>query len=124
VQREELERFCRASQVPIRKRPDIWGDLLEPFADTEFTPQYEAVTLSRLHQAGLTGTEIDQIRARVGPLMLACNAFHWDWAHLGLADLLDAVTTDSLPGHLRAGLRVEEIRAELGERPPASTRGR
>jgi hypothetical protein len=115
VQREELERFCRASQIPVRKRPDIWGDLLEPFVDTEFTPDSEAVTLSRLHQAGLTDTEIDQIRAKVRSLMLAYNAFHWDWAHLGLADLLDAVTTDSLPGYLRAGLRIEQFRAELGE---------
>ena len=47
--------------------------------------------------------------------MLAYNAFYWDWAHLGLSDLLDALTTDSLPGYLHAGLHVEEIRAELGE---------
>jgi hypothetical protein len=33
VQNEELEQFCRASQIPVRKRPDIWGDLLEPFVD-------------------------------------------------------------------------------------------
>jgi hypothetical protein len=115
VQREDLERFCRASQIPIRKRPDIWGDLLEPFVDTKLTPEYEAVTLSRLRQAGLTDTGIGQIRAKVGPLMLAYNAIHWDWCHLGLADLLDAVTTDSLPEHLRAGLRVEQTRPELGE---------
>lgn len=66
MQRGQLGRFCRASQIPIRKRPYIWGDLLEPFADTEFTPEYEAFTLSRLHQAGLTDTEIDQIRAKPG----------------------------------------------------------
>lgn len=34
--------------------------------------------------------------------MLAYNAFHWDSAHLGLADLLDAATTTMLPE--RAGL--------------------
>jgi hypothetical protein len=110
MQRQELERFCRATQIPVRKRPDIWGDLLEPFLDTEFTPKHEAVTLSRLRQAGLTDTEIDQIRARVGPLMLAYNSVHWDWCHLGLFDLLDAVTTDSLPEYLRSRLR--EMRRE------------
>lgn len=113
VQREELERFCLASQIPVRKRPDIWGDLLEPFVDTQPAPEYEAVTLSRLRQAGLTDTEIGQIRTQVGPLMLAYNTVHWDWYHLGLADLLDAATTDSLPEYLRA--RMREMRAELGE---------
>src|SRR5579859_2317679 len=73
VQRQDLERFCRASQVPIRKRPDIWGDLLEPFTDTRLTPHHQAATLSRLHQAGLTGAEIDRIRGKVRPLMLAYN---------------------------------------------------
>jgi hypothetical protein len=113
VQREELERFCRASQIPVRKRPDIWGDLLEPFIDTQPAPEYEAATLSRLRQAGLTDTEIDQIRAKVGPLMLAYNAARWDWYHLGLADLLKAFTADSLSEYLRNGL--PEMRAELGE---------
>jgi hypothetical protein len=113
TQREELERFCRASQIPVRKRPDIWGDLLEPFLDTQFTPEHEAETLSRLRQAGLTDTEIGQIRAKVGPIMLAYNAFHWDWCHLGLDDLFDAVTTDSLPVYLRNRLR--EMRPEPGE---------
>jgi hypothetical protein len=61
AQREELEQFCRACQIPVRKRPDIWGDLLEPFLDTLFTPEQEAVTLSRLRQAGLTDTAIGQI---------------------------------------------------------------
>jgi hypothetical protein len=104
-----------ATPPEIRRRPDIWGDLLEPFVDTEFTPEDEAATLSRLRQTGLTDIEIAQARAKAGPLILAYNAFHWDWAHLGLADLFDALTTDSLPDYLRAGLRVEEIRAEFGE---------
>jgi hypothetical protein len=104
LQRQDLERFCQASQVPIRKRPDVWGDLLEPFLDAQLTPQHEAATLSRLHQAGLTDAEIDPIRTKVRPLMLAYNAYHWDWHHLGLADLLDAATTARLPEHRRADL--------------------
>jgi hypothetical protein len=104
VQREELERFCRASHVPVRRRPDIWGDLLEPFIDTQFTPEDQAATQGRLRRTGLTAAEVDQIRARVGPLMLAYNCLHWDWCHLGLADLLDAATATWLPGQLRAEL--------------------
>jgi len=102
-QREELEWFCRASRIPTRTRPDVWGDLLEPFLDTQFTPEHEAATLSRLRRAGMTETEVGQIRARVGPLMLAYNAIHWDWSHLGLADLLDAMTTEALPGGAELG---------------------
>jgi hypothetical protein len=48
MQQDELERFCRATQIPVRKRPDISGDLLEPFLDTQFTPEREAVTLGLL----------------------------------------------------------------------------
>ena len=104
TQRADLERFCQAHQIPARKRPDIWGDLLEPFLGAQ--PQLEADALARLHQAGLSAAEIDQIRARVGPLMVAYNTFYGDWAHLGLADLLDAMTATWLP---------EDGRSELGE---------
>jgi hypothetical protein len=45
--------------------------------------------------------------------MLAYNSVHWEWCHLGLFDLLDAVTTDSLPEYLRSRLR--EMRPEPGE---------
>jgi hypothetical protein len=105
-QRGQLERFCRANQIPIRTRADVWSDLLEPFLDSEFTPEDDAATLRRLLRAGLTAAEVAGIRARVGPLMRAYNAIHWDGFHLGLADLLDAVATISLP---------ERDRAELGE---------
>ena len=104
TQRQDLEQFCQAYQVPIRKRQDVWGDLLEPFLDTQFTVQHQAATLVRLHDAGLTDAEIDQIRAKVGPLMLAYNAYYWDWHHLGLADLLVAAIGDWLPEHERAAL--------------------
>jgi hypothetical protein len=104
AQRAQLERFCQVNDIPIRTRADVWGDLLEPFLDTEFTAEDEAATLSRLLWAGLTAAEVARVRARVGPLMRAYNAIHWDWFHLGLADLLDAVITISLPEHERMEL--------------------
>jgi hypothetical protein len=103
-QRAELERFCQVNQIPIRTRPDMWGDLLEPFLDTEFTAEDDAATLGRLSRAGLTAAEVARIRAKVGPLMRAYNAVHWEWFHLGLADLLTAVLTTSLPEHERVEL--------------------
>jgi len=66
----------------------------------------EAAALSRLHQAGLTDAEVDQIRAEVSPLTVPYNTFHGDWCHLGLADLLAAVTATWLP---------EDWRSETGE---------
>jgi hypothetical protein len=108
AQRAELERFCQVNDIPIRTRPDVWGDLLEPFLDAEFTLEDEAATQGRLLKSGFPAAEVAQIRARVAPLMRAYNAIHWEWFHLGLADLLDAMTTISLPEHQRA---------ELGETP-------
>ncbi|MFE6746263.1 hypothetical protein ACFVGM_10450 [Kitasatospora purpeofusca] len=43
------------------------------------------------------------IRAEVGPLVLAYNSLHRDWCHLGLADLLDAATAGSTPERYRIG---------------------
>ncbi|MGC0318263.1 hypothetical protein QBC98_006780 [Kitasatospora acidiphila] len=100
-QRAELENFCAANRIPLRSRPDVWGDLLEPFLDTEFTPERQAVTQARLRRAGLGADEVAGIRARVAPVMRAYNAVHQDWHHLGLADLLDAATAGWMPEHLR-----------------------
>jgi hypothetical protein len=92
TQRAELESFCRDNQIPVRQRPDVWADLLEPFLDTEFTAADQAATLGRLSQIGLVADEVGAIRARVGRLMLAYNGIHGDWYHLGLADLLEAAS--------------------------------
>ena len=66
--------------------------------ETLFVSAVQREDLKRFCQAS-------QIRARVGPLMLAYNAFHGDWGHLGLADLLDAATATWLPERERSGLR-------------------
>lgn len=93
-QRAELERFCHRNGIVRRHRPDIWADLLEPFLDTWFDPEHERATDDRLRQAGLPQEEVAAIRQRIGPLMRAYNfeSMLWDWTHLGLFDLLDAVT--------------------------------
>jgi hypothetical protein len=97
VQATDLEHFCHRNQIPLQRRPDIWGDLLEPFLDTEFTAETQTATLSRLHTCGLTPSDVAEIRTKVAPMMRAYNAVHWDWVHLGLADLLDAATTPWIP---------------------------
>lgn len=114
VQRQELEQFCLDSQIPVRQRADIWGALLEPFIDTEFTPERDNVTRRRLREAGLTDSGISRIRALAGPLLRAYNAFHWDWFHLGLADLLDALTADWLAADPQARVHADALRDALG----------
>ncbi|MFJ3636619.1 hypothetical protein [Streptomyces sp. NPDC090112] len=99
--RSELLRFCAANGIPLRSRPDVWADLLEPFLDTSFTPREQEATLRRLAQAGLDADETVRIRERVGPLMAAYNSLHRDWIHLGLADLLDAAFGTLVPRELR-----------------------
>ncbi|SEL53068.1 hypothetical protein SAMN05414137_109286 [Streptacidiphilus jiangxiensis] len=97
VQRAELERFCLANRIRLQSRPNVWGDLLEPFLDTEFTPERRTVTQARLSQVGLDEDAVAGIRAKVAPLMVAYNAMHWDWCDLGLADLMDAATAPWIP---------------------------
>ncbi|WP_327364054.1 hypothetical protein [Streptomyces sp. NBC_01296] len=103
LQRAELERFCATHEIRLTRRPDVWGSLLEPFLDTSFTAEQQAGTIERLARAGLAAAEVARIRGQVGPLMLAYNSVHWDWHHLGLADLLDAACGSVVPEHLRIG---------------------
>jgi len=92
AQRSELERFCVRNGVTRRSRFDVWGDLLEPFLDTWFAPEQERATLTRLHEAGFSAREVTEIRRRLTPLMHAYNfdAMVWEWAYLGLWNLLNA----------------------------------
>ncbi|MCU7826720.1 hypothetical protein [Kitasatospora sp. DSM 101779] len=99
TQRADLELFCTANRIPRQSRPDVWGDLLEPFLDTEFTPERQVATRTRLRQVGLGDEEVADIRAEVAPLIRAYNAVHQDQHHLGLADLLDAATAAWIPEH-------------------------
>ncbi|MES9539164.1 MULTISPECIES: hypothetical protein [unclassified Actinomadura] len=108
AQRSELERFCVRNGVARRSRFDAWADLLEPFLDTRFDPEDERATLTRLREAGFLSREVAEIRRRLTPLMHAYNfdAMVWEWAHLGLCDLLNAANAPVIP---------PGIQNELGE---------
>ncbi|MCF2526516.1 hypothetical protein [Yinghuangia soli] len=97
VQRAELERWCADEGIAVRRRPDVWGDLLEPYLDTEFTDRMREITDERLSARGLGPEEVADIRERVAPLMIIFNDFLWDEYHLGLCDLLDALGGDVIP---------------------------
>ncbi|TDD82868.1 hypothetical protein E1293_15770 [Actinomadura darangshiensis] len=91
-QKPELEEFCHRHGIARASRYDAWGDLLEPFLDTRLGPECERATLGRLHEAGFPPAEVAGIRRRLTPLMHAYNfdAMVWEWAYLGLRDLLNA----------------------------------
>lgn len=88
-----LAEFCQRHEISVAGRLDVWGNLFEPFLDTSFSAAQIAATDARLHAVGLSQASIDSIRARLTPLMRAYNfdSMLWDWAHLGLYDLLRAL---------------------------------
>jgi hypothetical protein len=79
-----------ASAVTIRKRPDVWADLLEPFLDNQYDEATRARCEGHLHGWGFTDLEIHTIRRRVRLRMTALTAMTWEWAIYGHADLLAA----------------------------------
>lgn len=89
----ELQTFCRANGIPMRRRPDIWEALLDPFLDTAFTAEDRRRTTALLARWQIDEEQADEIRARFRPAMVAYNfeSGLWDWVHLGLSDLLDAI---------------------------------
>jgi hypothetical protein len=101
---DALRRFCGEHAVPLVRRPDVWSALLQPFVDTEFDGYWEARTHTELESYGITLDEIADIRARFAPVMVAYNAVLWDWVHLGLFDLLEAL------GGPVGGARPDELR--------------
>ncbi|USX53039.1 hypothetical protein [Lentzea sp. HUAS12] len=101
-----LAEFCLRHGIPDVVRFDVWGNLLEPFLDTTFSAEASAATCARLHSAGLSQDLIDSIRERIAPLMRAYNfdSMLWEWADLGLYDLLSAVNGRLVPASLPAAL--------------------
>ncbi len=81
---------CLRYKIPIVQRQDVWGYLLEPFLDTEFSDADQLRTLEQLQELNFTESEIKQIRKRVGKRMFAFNFHLWEWVHLGLMDLFSA----------------------------------
>lgn len=90
--RQELRNWCEKNAVPLIDRFDVWGLLLDPFLDTEFSPEQQEQTLQLLRLSDISPAEAAAIRARVEPAMISYNfdSMLWDWVHLGLTDILDA----------------------------------
>ena len=90
--RSELESFASRNNIAVQTRFDIWDAILEPFIDTEFPPENAKRNKENLERYGLGEEQVQKWRERVGETMVAYNfgTGLWDWAHLGLWDLLNA----------------------------------
>src|SRR5215472_17408661 len=69
LQRDEFYRFCQDNRIPLRKRPDIWGYLLEGYLDEEPPSISRGEANRQLTNVGFTATEISNIQRRIGALV-------------------------------------------------------
>lgn len=86
--RAVLAEGLTAAEVTVRRRPDVWADLLEPFLDTPYDEAARVRCEGRLHGWGFTDPEIHTIRRRVRLRMTAITDMTWEWVVYGHADLL------------------------------------
>ena len=91
--RDKLAEHAARHHIPLATRHDLaWGDILEPFLDTEFSEADQQRTMSRLEATGIGPGQVAELRDRFGPAMWLYNFAipRWEWVHLGLFDLLAA----------------------------------
>lgn len=93
--KDELENFAKRNNIKIVERPIIWGWLLEPFLDTDFTPETEERLIKILEDYGLAIEQVKAIRTEVETQMLKYNfdTMLWEWCRLDTLDVLKAMRT-------------------------------
>jgi len=91
--KEALKIFAEENKVQVQDLPDIWGWILEPFLDTEYTPEDDEYTGKLLESYGLPPVEVNNIRNEVGEQMYKYNfdTMLWDWNSLSILDVLRAM---------------------------------
>ncbi|OCW71885.1 hypothetical protein [Elizabethkingia anophelis] len=93
--KDELENFAKSNNIKTVERPIIWGWILEPFLDTEFTPETDEKLTKLLEDYGLTFEQIKSLRTEVETQMLKYNfdTMLWEWGGLDTLDVLKAMRT-------------------------------
>ncbi|WGK64846.1 hypothetical protein [Croceiramulus getboli] len=88
-----LEAFAQRNQIALRPHSWNWDWLLEPYLDTELSPENKENIRQRLLENGFHPEEVARIRAEVGPQMQHYNfdTGLWEWVSLGLFDVLCAM---------------------------------
>lgn len=91
--KRELLTAAKKNNLPVVKRVDTWSLVLESFLDTTID---HSQALSVLEANGVSNAECQALRRSLREVMYAYNIRSglWDWAHLGLADVLYALLED------------------------------
>lgn len=100
-QKTQLITWAAEHGLACVRRIDTWSLILEPYLDTEFSVAEQQATLAQLEKCGISAAECEALRAEVGAAMMAYNfqSMLWDWVHLGLYDLLCALSGHPFPKH-------------------------
>ncbi|MCM5530636.1 hypothetical protein [Parasegetibacter sp. NRK P23] len=93
--KEILEVFAAKNGVKTVERSWIWGWILEPFLDTEYTAETDQRLTKLLESHGLTAGQVKSIRAEVETQMLKYNfdTMLWEWGGFDASDVLKAMRT-------------------------------
>ena len=91
----ELEEFAKKNSIKTIERPIIWGWILEPFLDTEFTKETDQRLTKLLENYGLSTDQVKSLRAEVETQMLKYNfdTLLWEWGGFDASDVLRAMRT-------------------------------
>lgn len=101
---EELRAFAQRNKLPVVNRAQIWEAILEPFLDTEFTPEHVRKTHQYFEKYGLGVSEVKALRAEVASQMITYNfdTMLWEWVNLDLSDVLRAMRVKYNPAEFEA----------------------
>ncbi|MCZ8198680.1 MAG: hypothetical protein O9267_13835 [Flavobacterium sp.] len=91
----ELEAFAKKNNIMTIERPMIWGWILEPFLDTEFTTETDERLTKLLKSYGMTTDKVKSLRTEVETQMLKYNfdTMLWEWGGFDASDVLRSMRT-------------------------------
>lgn len=92
VHKESLKLFAKSNKIPIVSRVDTWSFICEEFLDTVFSDEDKERVYRLLENEGLDKNIVSETRQFLYIPMMAYNSIMWDWAHLGLYDVLMAIS--------------------------------
>lgn len=88
---ETAVKFAESNNIPTCKPQDNWALICEEYLDTEIDASYKGRITKLLLQAGISLSEQQQIRKRVGLAMLVRTYLSMEWIYYGLYDVLLAM---------------------------------
>lgn len=91
--KEELKIFATKNKIKTIERSPLWDWILEPFLDTEFTPETGQRLTGLLNDYGLNPDKVKSIREEVKTQMHKYNfdTMLWEWCNLNIWDVLSAM---------------------------------